>query len=395
MLKSGDSKLRRVGLGIVLQDKEDKSDEIIVYLPEEFPFIDGKIADHKVKNETQLPDKEGVIRKTKSESTVGIKATWLGAPDSIRITSPDVVKNETVEIYRYADEQRYYWTKRGREPGLRRLETVLFGISNLPEARDGTTGWDKSSGYWVEMSTKLKHVILKTSKKSGEKFDYEYYINAKEGIRGDRDSLNNHRYINTEEKYITDENADGTFHRLDKRKYHQYAEERMCLDSPDISIGWTQGCGNNQEHPECYVREYVITNKDLTIARIGNKRCVYTHHDQDDIFQKSNAILSQKSKDHTVEPSNSYTLKTITETIKSTNKTETHDTRDITTKTHTENNTSRTLTISGPYVVNAGSISFNGWNVPTTLGEHKDDIASLKQTIADHEARIKALEAKL
>lgn len=395
MLKDGASKLRRVGLGIVLQDKEEKSDEIVVYLPEEFPFIDGKIADHKVKNETNLPDKENINRKTKTEATVSIKATWLGAPDSIRITSPDVVKNETVEIYRYADEQRYYWTKKGREPGLRRLETVLFGISNLPEARDGTKGWDKSSGYWVEMSTKLKHIVLKTSKTSGEKFDYEYYINAKEGIRGDRDSLNNHRFIDTAEKYITDENADGTFHRLDKRKYHQYAEERMCLDSPDISIGWTQGCGNNQEHPECYIREYVITNQELSIARIGNKRCVYTHHDQDDIFQKANALISQKCRDHKVTPSNSYTLETENETITTTNKKETHTTRNIDTKEHSENNINRILTISGNYIVNAGSISFNGWNVPDTFSNHKSEITQLKQIIQDHEQRIRDLEAKL
>lgn len=403
MLKDGASKLRRVGLGIVLQDKEEKSDEIIVYLPEEFPFIDGKIADHKVKNETNLPDKENINRKTKTEATVSIKATWLGAPDSIRITSPDVVKNETVEIYRYADEQRYYWTKKGREPGLRRLETVLFGISNLPEARDGTKGWDKSSGYWVEMSTKLKHIILRTSKTSGEKFDYEYYINAKEGIRGDRDSLNNYRFIDTAEKYITDENGDRTFHRLDKRKYHQYAEERMCLDSPDISIGWTQGCSGNQEHPECYIREYVITNQELTIARIGNKRCVYTHHDQDDIFQKANALISQKCKDHKVTPSDSYTLETENETITTTNKKETHTTRNINTKEHGEKNINRTLTINEnynvtvgkDYIVNAGNIIFNGWNVSDTFSKHTSEISQLKQTIENYEQRIKDLEAKL
>ena len=78
-----------------------------------------------------------------------------------------------------------------------------------------------------------------------------------------------------------------------------------------------------------------------------------------------------------------------------TNKKETHTTRSIDTKEHSENNINRILTISGNYIVNAGSISFNGWDVPDTFSNHKSEIAQLKQIIQDHEQRIRDLEAKL
>lgn len=103
MVPDRESKLRLYSLGIVVHDKKPGSDQIIVYPVEELPTVMDTVADAVSKNTVSLPDATGAIKSSNSSSQSTIVANWIPMSDGNRVTAPDVVKNETVRIYRYAD----------------------------------------------------------------------------------------------------------------------------------------------------------------------------------------------------------------------------------------------------------------------------------------------------
>lgn len=194
MSKDRTSKLVPYSLGIVIEDKALDSDLIKVFPVEELPFVDGKVADHKPKYDVSLPDAGSVARKTELEGDAALIARWLPYGHSNRITSPDVVKNETVLLFRYADTDKYYWTTIFREPKIRRLETVCYMFGDL---KTPLKAWDKSSSYWMEVSTHKKKVQLHTSRSDGEAFSYDVIIDAKAGSMSIQDDAGNRIKMNS------------------------------------------------------------------------------------------------------------------------------------------------------------------------------------------------------
>jgi hypothetical protein len=188
MLEDRISKLQVYSIGIVVNDKPRNSDMIDVYPVEEMPFLDGLIKDQKKNYNVTLPDHKNVSRKSKMEGRHFIKAQWFPYGHSNRISAPDVVRNETVIIYRYADTEDYYWTTIFREPKIRRLETVTYMYGNLTAP---LVSWDRKSSYWMEVSTHDKHVRLHTSKSDGEPFAYDIYLNTKAGTLEIKDDVGN------------------------------------------------------------------------------------------------------------------------------------------------------------------------------------------------------------
>ena len=245
MLKDRQSKLVHYGIGIVVEDKPRKGDIIKVTNIEEFPYTDGKLTDNKEELKHELPDKKGVPRKSSATRDMIIEATWLGGYDSNRITSPDVIKNETVDIYRYADTQEYYWRKRGREPGIRRLETVCYMYGNLQAP---LKEWDKRSSYWQEFSTHDKHIVIQTSKSDGENYKYSVQISPKKNQLYEGDDIGNFRRLLSSERLVDSENTDGTFHQLYKTNYIFGSEDMIYGKTRDFVMECIDAYFSNNVH---------------------------------------------------------------------------------------------------------------------------------------------------
>lgn len=161
------SQLKPISLGIVLVDKPENSDIIDVFPSEQLPFTEGKL--------NNRPDTK-------------INATWIPFGQSNRGTSPDVVAGETVQLYRFADTEDYFWTTIFKEPSLRRLERVLYAWSNVP---DKGVVQDKENSYFVEVSTKDKWIHVHTATNDGEKCGYDVLIDTKNGRFTLADTLEN------------------------------------------------------------------------------------------------------------------------------------------------------------------------------------------------------------
>lgn len=201
------SRLQLYSLGIVVKDKEDGSDQIEVYPVEELPFIDGKITDYKQDMKDKSQNAKGVPTSAKAEGDAVIIAKWLPLSDSNRMTPPDVIKNETVQIWRYADTDDYYWVTQFREPSIRRLETVCWMFGNLPS---GIKAFDKDSSYWFEVSTKTKLITLKTTKSNNEPYSYTVKIDTQNGRITMEDDIGNIFTIDSPTAEISAVNSHGS-----------------------------------------------------------------------------------------------------------------------------------------------------------------------------------------
>lgn len=180
MSEEGKSALSLYSLGIVVETKAAGSDTVMVTPIEHLNIQDNKlIKDNKQEYKNTLPDKDGKVSGSSAKGSSSLKAKWLPLGQSNRSTAPDVVANETVLLFKYADVDEYYWTTIFRENSLRRLENVLYSYSNLPA---GIKEYSMTESYWMYMSTKTKKVQLHTSNNDGEHCTYDISLDTKQGI---------------------------------------------------------------------------------------------------------------------------------------------------------------------------------------------------------------------
>jgi hypothetical protein len=230
MLQDRESKLKLYSLGIVVSDKARDSDYIEVFPIEELPLSDGLISDIKHKYDVSLPDAKGLLNNTKLEGTNTLRAKWVPYGHSNRMSAPDVVKNETVVILRYADTDKYYWFSIFREPSLRRLETVLYAFGDLAK---GLTAFNKDSSYWFEVSTHDKYIQLHTSSSDGEPFEYDIVIETETGSISVKDNVGNFYKLDSAAGAITVEATNEII--LNAPKVTINASSNVVINTPTIN----------------------------------------------------------------------------------------------------------------------------------------------------------------
>ncbi len=192
------SKLKLYSLGIVVSNKELKNDLIRVMPIEVITNINENLETYLKKYTSDIPDINDKSKKTEVGGYSYLEAKWVPYGEDNRMTSPDVIKNETVRIYRYADTEEYYWATIFREPNIRRQETVCTMFGNIPykDEKKRLEAFDKTSSYWWEISTHSrtkdgdpkngmgsegKLVHMHTSKNDGEFCTYDFHLDTKNG----------------------------------------------------------------------------------------------------------------------------------------------------------------------------------------------------------------------
>lgn len=184
--KSG---LKVFSLGIVIEGVNPKGppDEIIVSPIESMNIqIPGLMVTPKKELRAGHPDEKGKVTKNKLDIQDYVKAKWLPYGVSNRVTPPTVYPNETVILFKYSNNDVYYWTTMMHEPDLRKKESGTFAFSNLPRAKGWDSkgkpiSYDKSTSYWFEVDSFKKLVSLTTPKNDGEKAVYTFAINGEAG----------------------------------------------------------------------------------------------------------------------------------------------------------------------------------------------------------------------
>lgn len=200
---------------------------------EEVGYIDGELNDERETIEVGGTDAEGNSFNVKMETSNAIEAQWLPLATN-RITPPNIRRGERVLLWQYGDTDKYYWTPTGLDEDVRRLETVVFRISNTIDEADKTITPDNS--YWYEMSTHRKHVTLSTSKSNGEAFKYTIQVDTENSRVTICDDIDNFIELSSAEKKITVCNSDDSYVVLDKKNIDINAKSTINITAPNVNI---------------------------------------------------------------------------------------------------------------------------------------------------------------
>lgn len=220
------SKLRFYSMGIVAQNKALGSKMIEVTPVEELPMLDGEINAALTTNTSSGTDANGSAYNASAASAASIQATWLSLSVSNRLTAPDVRRGEAVMILQFADStEKYYWMTLKDDISLRRLETVVWGISASKNENDPV---DHDHIYYVEFSTHTKTVTLHTCKADGEPYAYTMQLNTKDGTFTLTDDIGNYLHLNSGQNQWEIKNASGS--------HFDMLQENLTVTIPDTTL---------------------------------------------------------------------------------------------------------------------------------------------------------------
>ncbi|WP_257292777.1 hypothetical protein, partial [Endozoicomonas sp. ONNA1] len=225
-----ESQLKFFSIGIVATNKALSSKHIDVAPIEILPYFDGELNPNPTNVQSSGIDADSVQYVSKVKMDTVIKAQWF-SKETNRRTAPDVRRGEQVLIYRYANDDKFYWVSLGRDDHLRRLETVVWAWSGYPDPNtDIELGPDNS--YMLELSTHNKALTLTTSKANGEPFGYTLQLNTGDGNFTITDDVGNIIQLDSKNTKITLENAQGSYAYLDRKDIYIKAPNNL-----DINVG--------------------------------------------------------------------------------------------------------------------------------------------------------------
>lgn len=193
-------------VGIAVEDKPLDSREIKVYIRELIPYSGGKLEDTTRTETYSIKNDQDATISGNVDTTNCIIADYFGV-ETNRAFPPDIVKGEQVLVFRYSDEDRYYWVCAGRDDNLRRGELHRIQISDDMHIVKELT---EHNTYFLEMDTKVaKRIRIETSKSDGEDFEYRIIIDAKNDFVQITDDIGNRMEIFSKPKRVKLTNAVG------------------------------------------------------------------------------------------------------------------------------------------------------------------------------------------
>lgn len=236
------SKLFVRSIGRAAENIDGTKRELEIIPLEEVGYLDGEINTGRSEMTAEGVDSEGNVFSAKIETSNVIVAEWFPFGTN-RLHPPNIRRGERVLLWQYADTDKYYWTSTGFDESVRRLETVVFRVSNSIDEADKQINPDNS--YWAEMSTQHQHITLSTSKNNGEAFKYTFQFDTKNSRVTICDDANNFIEINSPEKKITLNNTDGTHIVLDKTNMKIHANDTIDISCKTLNIKATDTTVNS------------------------------------------------------------------------------------------------------------------------------------------------------
>ncbi len=375
-----ESGLRFYGIGIVTKNKPRNTDFIMVAPIEKVSGGKGRLADVENVFEVDSVDVNGIASKEKVTGEAHIKAKWFPLSEGNRQTAPDVIEGETVRLWKYGNEDEYYWQTMYREPGIRRLETVLYCYGNLPK---GNTVWDKDSSYWEEVSTHDQHWWFKTTQSNGEAYGYDIKLDTKNSTYRINDNVGNMWLLDSPNTLIRFYNVDGTFVDLDKDTYWGYARKHMKHESAIIHMKTPMFIVTAREEGDFHSRAFMMIDHDGNRAQMGSGNDSYIHTDNGDMDVYSRESIDEETKDKRI--------RSETRDIESEQLTERYGTVRRTTRTYSESLSSFERT-AGDSKEDYGNREMSVKDSKESYGSQDKTADKVTEKVADQKSEVDKLE---
>lgn len=221
-----------LGKGIVAQNKDTNTKEILVHLPSEFPSADGEVVANVEEVESNSISPTGDNNASKNLISNVVSATWSPMSDTHRITPPDVRVGSEVVLYRLANSPDYIWTTWGLDANAR-LETVIYGWSANPNI-DKNSEFNIDNYYCFIISTHSKKVQFMTGMGNGEPAGFNITLDTAQGLLGVVDTEDNIWGMNAIEKSFSYINADKSFLTVNKKNIAASCEDTLTLSAKEV-----------------------------------------------------------------------------------------------------------------------------------------------------------------
>lgn len=207
------SQFHMESIGRAAMNRKPSSPLLEVFPIETMTYVDGEITDVYNEDEVSGIDAFGKKYSVKVKTSITVQATWLPF-DSNRLTPPDIRRGERVFVWRFGDADQYYWTTTGLDDFLRRLETIVYAVSNTKD--ETVTQLSPDNSWYVRICTRTKKIQLKTNRSDGEGVSYDFLFDIEKGIVSLSDDLGNSFMLNSFERHFRLLNADKSIFELNK-----------------------------------------------------------------------------------------------------------------------------------------------------------------------------------
>lgn len=217
-------------IGIVTKDKPFGVDIISVTPIERMPEQSGDLANDEQVFEGAVGSPLGGKSTQSVKGSANIPAHWVPNGMDHLFTSPMVRANETVQLWKYADQDKVYWSTIFREPSIRRVERFILAAGNLSTPMSGSL--DLDSIYSIDVDTVDKKLTIKTSLSDGETYSYQMQLNPAEDWAGLQDNVGRKVIIDSRSDNVFMEDAAGAI--FESRAGHPriYGPSGILLETP-------------------------------------------------------------------------------------------------------------------------------------------------------------------
>ena len=201
-----------VFIGIAALDKPYNQRLLKVYIPELYPFFKDKLTDTTLKEQVTINTQDGTESVQVNTSNV-VTAEYIDIVSN-RVFPPDIRKGEYVLVFRYRDNDTFYWLPLNISDRLRRLEVLRFAVSN---SREVDKELNEDNTYYIELDTlHKKSIVIRTSKSDGEQFRYLIHIDAKNNEVHIEDDDDNYILLKSDIPMIKAHNKNNTYIELNR-----------------------------------------------------------------------------------------------------------------------------------------------------------------------------------
>lgn len=214
------------GVGYVTEDKQNDTDEVMVYIPALFPEADGGLEVTTEKRNTTVKSPTGDAKSSSGLSSNSVPAKWL-AFNTNRITSPNVRKGSKVVIYKFKGSDEYRWMYFGMD-GTLRLETVIYAWSASNKV-DQDVPFDSDHYYILLVSSHLGKFQLLTGKGNNEPTSFAITLDTKNAGFSLVDGEENSFVLNSMEHIWTLANQEKSVFAMNKKDMMMSCEDNMLL----------------------------------------------------------------------------------------------------------------------------------------------------------------------
>ena len=163
------------GCGVKVEDMFNATSRIKVFPTEVTPFVNGMLEINEEEFKAEGRDYSENVYEEELTCINYIDAHWLSF-QPFGVSRPMLKRGETVILFQFGDQDRFYWVNTGRTHHMRRLDHYVLWVSGEPDANEEL---EECKNVYSHVISPIQQMIRsKTSKANDEPVEYDFMMHA-------------------------------------------------------------------------------------------------------------------------------------------------------------------------------------------------------------------------